>query len=75
VDSLGQTFLRIAYEKNRVAVNGIAISKQMGLSHGDYISMLERLHRDGYVYTPGGNAKDVVLTEKGMRQAKSTAPR
>jgi hypothetical protein len=75
VDSLGQAFLRIAYEKGRPAVNGIAISKHMGLSHADYISMLDRLHKGGYVYTPGGNAKDVVLTDKGILQAKSNAPR
>jgi Mn-dependent DtxR family transcriptional regulator len=75
VNPVSQQFLELAYEKvvqtNRSSVNGITISQQMGLSHGDYIHMIDRLQEAGYVYSEGGMAKDVVLTNAGIRQAKS----
>jgi hypothetical protein len=77
VDAESQRFLELAYEQavqtNRSYVNGIRISQEMGLHPNEYIRMIDRLQDAGYVYSPGGMANDVTLTNAGIKQAKSTA--
>lgn len=74
MDPIQQQFLRLAYEKarqtDRNTVNGIALSQEMGLHYNNYIRMIERLQDAGYLYSEGGMAKDVTLTNKGIRQAQ-----
>lgn len=70
-------FLREVYVKAggqpSQPVNGLTIAKEMELDHGDYMDMIIRLERGGYVHAPGMMAKDVVLTTKGYAWAREDA--
>lgn len=74
MDPVHQQFLNLTHKKakrtNRTNVNGFTIAKDMGLAHNDYIRMIDHLQDAGYVYSPGGMAKDVTLTDAGIRQAQ-----
>jgi hypothetical protein len=73
---MSQQFLQVAHElaveADRMNINGFQVKKRLNLELEDYMSIVDGLEGAGYIVAPGGMAKDILLTDAGVRRVKRT---